>query len=91
MSSLIVIYLQKQTTFFDWLKCKQNPPKGDLHKYIGGQLTRHMLQLSCNASIIEHWKIDIEEPIPTQSIQVACGIYPSVSLTNHSCKPNISI
>ncbi|XP_045465214.1 SET and MYND domain-containing protein 4-like isoform X2 [Harmonia axyridis] len=41
-----------------------------------------------NSSIIEHW---IEgKDLPSDKEPVACGIFPSVSIMNHSCKPNIT-
>lgn len=61
--------------------------------FIGGKLTKHIAQISCNSSIIEHYDIDSNdsESIPEKLNQVACGMYPAVSMMNHSCKTNVSM
>ncbi|XP_012596225.2 protein-lysine N-methyltransferase SMYD4 isoform X3 [Microcebus murinus] len=60
----------------------------------GVAMLRHMLQLQCNAqaiTTIQH--IGSKENIITDSRQVrlATGIFPVVSLLNHSCSPNTSV
>ncbi|XP_074244450.1 SET and MYND domain-containing protein 4 isoform X3 [Saimiri boliviensis] len=60
----------------------------------GVAMLRHMLQLQCNAqaiTTIQH--TGCKEGIVTGSRQVrlATGIFPVVSLLNHSCSPNTSV
>ncbi|XP_007935763.1 SET and MYND domain-containing protein 4 [Orycteropus afer afer] len=60
----------------------------------GVAMLRHMLQLQCNAqaiTTIQH--TGSKENIVTNSRQVrlATGIFPVVSLLNHSCSPNTSV
>lgn len=60
----------------------------------GVAMLRHMLQLQCNAQAITTiQQTGSEENIVTDSRQVrlATGIFPVVSLLNHSCSPNTSV
>jgi len=61
-------------------------PDDDVH-FIGGLLLRHIVQLVSNAhavtEILEH------EDGSTEQVRLATGIYPAVSLMNHSCIPMI--
>ncbi|XP_016066616.1 PREDICTED: SET and MYND domain-containing protein 4 isoform X2 [Miniopterus natalensis] len=65
----------------------------ELHIW-GVAMLRHMLQLQCNAQAITTvQQIEPKENIITESRQVrlATGIFPVVSLLNHSCSPNTSV
>uniref|UniRef100_A0A2K6EVA3 Protein-lysine N-methyltransferase SMYD4 n=1 Tax=Propithecus coquereli TaxID=379532 RepID=A0A2K6EVA3_PROCO len=60
----------------------------------GVAMLRHMLQLQCNAQAITTiQQTGSKENIITDSRQVrlATGIFPVVSLLNHSCSPNTSV
>lgn len=60
----------------------------------GVAMLRHMLQLQCNAQAITTMQqTGSKENIITDSRQVrlASGIFPVVSLLNHSCSPNTSV
>ncbi|XP_045426964.1 SET and MYND domain-containing protein 4 isoform X2 [Pipistrellus kuhlii] len=60
----------------------------------GVAMLRHMLQLQCNAQAITTLQqTGSKESIVTDSRQVrlATGIFPVVSLLNHSCSPNTSV
>ncbi|XP_055476279.1 SET and MYND domain-containing protein 4 isoform X1 [Psammomys obesus] len=60
----------------------------------GVAMLRHMLQLQCNAQAITSlWHTESNESVITDSRQVrlATGIFPVVSLLNHSCSPNTSM
>lgn len=60
----------------------------------GLAMLRHMLQLQCNAQAITSIQhTGSEESIVTNSRQVrlATGVFPVVSLLNHSCSPNTSV
>nr|XP_004667907.2 SET and MYND domain-containing protein 4 isoform X2 [Jaculus jaculus] len=60
----------------------------------GVAMLRHMLQLQCNAQAITSMQhTGSKESIITNSRQVrlATGIFPVVSLLNHSCSPNTSV
>ncbi|XP_036124399.1 SET and MYND domain-containing protein 4 isoform X1 [Molossus molossus] len=65
----------------------------ELHIW-GVAMLRHMLQLQCNAQAITTiQQTGSEENIVTDSRQVrlATGLFPVVSLLNHSCSPNTSV
>ncbi|KAM8818239.1 SET and MYND domain-containing protein 4 isoform 2-T2 [Rhynchonycteris naso] len=65
----------------------------ELHVW-GVAMLRHMLQLQCNAQAITAiQQTGSKENIITDSRQVrlATGIFPVVSLLNHSCSPNTSV
>uniref|UniRef100_A0A8D2DSL9 Protein-lysine N-methyltransferase SMYD4 n=1 Tax=Sciurus vulgaris TaxID=55149 RepID=A0A8D2DSL9_SCIVU len=60
----------------------------------GVAMLRHMLQLQCNAQAITTiQQTESKESIIANSRQVrlATGIFPVVSLLNHSCSPNTSV
>ncbi|ERE67968.1 SET and MYND domain-containing protein 4 isoform X3 [Cricetulus griseus] len=60
----------------------------------GVAILRHMLQLQCNAQAITSIRhTGSRENVITNSRQVrlATGIFPVVSLLNHSCSPNTSV
>lgn len=94
MAAIVVTYLKKYTEFFTWFLKQKNCPKKDLViliKYMGGLITKHIAQLSCNSSIIEHWTYSSTDVLfPNILITIACGMFPSVSIMNHSCKPNVT-
>lgn len=93
---VIITYLEKKTQFFTWLLAQNNfsgiRNLKELKILIGNLIVRHIAQLSCNSSIIEHWVDKVtENGVSEELVQVACGIFPSVSIMNHSCKPNITM
>ncbi|XP_030763066.1 SET and MYND domain-containing protein 4-like [Sitophilus oryzae] len=94
MAAIVVTYLKKYTDFFSWFLKQKNCPKDDsnnLIRYIGGLITKHIAQLSCNSSIIEHWTYSSTDLLfPDILITIACGMFPSVSIMNHSCRPNVT-
>lgn len=94
MAAIVVSYLKKYTNFFKWFIKQENCPKHDIHSlinYIGGLITKHIAQLSCNSSIIEHWTYSSTDLLfPDILITIACGMFPSVSMMNHSCRPNVT-
>ncbi|XP_059936910.1 SET and MYND domain-containing protein 4 isoform X4 [Mesoplodon densirostris] len=60
----------------------------------GVAMLRHMLQLQCNAQAITTiQQTGSEENLITDSRQVrlATGLFPVISLLNHSCSPNTSV
>lgn len=60
---------------------------------VGGLLLRHIYQLVCNAHAITSLEcMSVKEDdivTTTEQVRVATAIYPSASLMNHSCDPNI--
>ncbi|CAG9864473.1 unnamed protein product [Phyllotreta striolata] len=94
LATVVVAYLKKYTEFFSWYiketTCPRNDPS-ELEEYIGGLITKHIAQLSCNSSIIEHWTYSSTDLLfPDILITIACGMFPSVSMMNHSCRPNVT-
>lgn len=61
--------------------------------FVGTLLLRHMLQLIANAHAITQHNLTTagagENIIEEEQQRVAVGIYPSASMMNHSCDPNI--
>lgn len=60
--------------------------------YISGILLRHMLQLICNGHAITRLNISDSESgniVTEYQCRIATAIYPSASMMNHSCDPNI--
>jgi hypothetical protein len=61
---------------------------------VGAMILRHIAQLVCNGHAIT--KIDRISPeneikgvVTEQQVRIATAIYPSASMMNHSCDPNI--
>lgn len=87
--------LQAQTTGLKSPRLKAVTPGlcADLTIW-GVAMLRHMLQLQCNAQAITSiCHTGSKESIITNSRQVrlATGVFPVVSLLNHSCSPNTSV
>ncbi|XP_058803847.1 SET and MYND domain-containing protein 4-like isoform X2 [Phymastichus coffea] len=60
--------------------------------YISGIILRHMLQLICNGHAITKLQLANNENgncITEYQCRLATAIYPSASMMNHSCDPNI--
>ncbi|XP_006863296.1 PREDICTED: SET and MYND domain-containing protein 4 [Chrysochloris asiatica] len=60
----------------------------------GVAMLRHMLQLQCNAQAVTTiQQTGSKESIITNSrqVRIATGIFPVISLLNHSCSPNTSV
>ncbi|XP_044752058.1 SET and MYND domain-containing protein 4-like isoform X2 [Coccinella septempunctata] len=91
MSLTVSTYLREYTNYFDWLLSQKKNSKLNIDHIVTSfesQLVKHILQFQNNSSIIEHWLEG--ETLPLDKEPVACGIFPSVSIMNHSCKPNIT-
>ncbi|XP_061659341.1 SET and MYND domain-containing protein 4 isoform X3 [Syngnathoides biaculeatus] len=63
-------------------------------RLLGGAALRHLLQLRCNAQAV----VMLEEQgssdavvLSSQERRVATAIFPTLSLFNHSCRPNTSL
>lgn len=93
---VLVCYFESQTDFFKWLCDKITlEEKKELNIYFGSCLLENVAQIACNASIIEHWNCsdfnDYNSIIPEEKMPIATGLYPAVSMMNHSCKPNVAM
>ncbi|XP_018325620.1 histone-lysine N-methyltransferase ASHR1-like isoform X2 [Agrilus planipennis] len=94
IATAIVCYLEKYTDFYVFNYSKLNyEKKEDLVIESGAHLCKHIAQFICNANVIHHLSSNfLNNPeMPFNVIPVACGIFPSISIMNHSCKPNISL
>lgn len=64
----------------------------DVH-LVGGLLHRHLMQLSANAHAINDYIQAMPEEGGSQlkyrDVPVSSGLYPWISLLNHSCEPNV--
>ena len=59
--------------------------------HVGGLLLRHICQLICNGHAIRE-KLFVAESDSVDVVEeqrIATAIYPTTSLLNHSCKPNV--
>ncbi|XP_017784826.1 PREDICTED: SET and MYND domain-containing protein 4-like [Nicrophorus vespilloides] len=105
-AAVIVLHLKEKTSFFQDLEMKLDRP--DAIDFIGGLLTRHLMQIYLNSSSIINYELkynlndktllpssvkksmDIVDLMMFQSYYGA-GVYPSISMMNHSCQPNTNI
>lgn len=75
--------------------CNSGPEQNGIgiKNIVGGLLLRHILQLVCNAHAITSLisKVADEDGVVVSSeqVRIATAIFPSASLMNHSCNPNI--
>lgn len=87
-ATLLLIYLQKKTDFFE------KHPNLDLDS-VGNELLHHMTRLVCNGNAISiHMLSDYDSgshtPISNEAQpRIGTAIFPTSSLLNHSCDPNI--
>ncbi|CAL8238088.1 unnamed protein product [Merluccius merluccius] len=64
------------------------------HWLLGSVVLRHMLQLRCNAqavSVLQDAGLSDSRVQATQEIRIATALFPTLSLLNHSCRPNTSL
>ncbi|KAL4132470.1 hypothetical protein QTP88_009613 [Uroleucon formosanum] len=87
-ATLLLIYLQKKTDFFE------KHPNLVLDS-VGNELLHHMTRLVCNGNAISsHMLSDYDSGSRTSIIdesrpRIGTAIFPTSSLLNHSCNPNI--
>ncbi|CAH1725534.1 SET and MYND domain-containing protein 4-like [Aphis gossypii] len=87
-ATLLLIYLQKKTDFFE-----KHPNLA--MSSVGNELLHHMTRLVCNGNAIStHLMSDHESGSFTSIIdesqpRIGTAIFPTSSLLNHSCDPNI--
>ncbi|CAG7833348.1 unnamed protein product [Allacma fusca] len=88
-ASLLVNFLMKRTNLFN--DCLLE----DVYT-VGGVLLKHICQLICNAHAItsiaadHHLQFFSVTTTQESQIRIASAIYPSASMMNHSCDPNIA-
>ncbi|XP_043683945.1 SET and MYND domain-containing protein 4-like [Vespula pensylvanica] len=66
--------------------------ESDRHLYVGSLLLRHILQLVSNGHAITKLDVivsDKDKVLTERENRVAKAIYPSASMMNHSCDPNV--
>lgn len=97
-AELLALYLVHKTDYFK-KDTKSLKVESDVLTEVCGLLLRHIAQLVCNAHAIT--KVDCEKSLPEFSDgrantviaesqqRIATAIYPSASMMNHSCDPNI--
>lgn len=97
-ATLLLIYLKESTEYFnnrqniEQIELLHISNKSELNiDFIGRLILRHIAQLICNAHAIT--KIEsmpaIHGVTEEAQVRIATAIYPSVSMMNHSCNPNI--
>ncbi|XP_078040998.1 protein-lysine N-methyltransferase SMYD4 isoform X2 [Augochlora pura] len=95
---MLTTYLLEYTDFFetsdinDYLTKNSNIiTDNNKHLCVSSLLLRHILQLICNGHAISSLDIQLNQNdfSVNENDIVAAGIYPSASIMNHSCDPNI--
>merc|ERR1711860_355545 len=60
------------------------------HKNIvGGHLLRNIMMLPCNAHEVSELALNLSNPAMSVTEELAAGIFPVLSLVNHSCNPSL--
>ena len=64
----------------------------EVRDFVGGLLLRHICQLVCNAHAITDLQLSSlsGRVASEEQVRIATAIYPTASMMNHSCSPNIS-
>lgn len=84
----MLLYLQKKTDFFE------KHPQFDLY-FVGNELLHHMTRLVCNGNAISSHVLSdnasetLTSVIDESQPRIGTAIFPTSSLLNHSCDPNI--
>lgn len=90
----LTLYLEKFTKYFDYLRSKLPfvMLEHELKLFAASLLLRHMGQLVCNGHAImslQEFETNGLRSVEEREVRLATAIYPSASLMNHSCDPNI--
>lgn len=96
---MVTLYLLHYTDYFKEEAVSSSPDellqdKKSIVCLVGAMILRHIAQLVCNGHAIT--KLDRmlpenenKEVFTEQQVRIATAIYPSASMMNHSCDPNI--
>lgn len=57
--------------------------------YVAGHILRHIMMLPCNAHEVSELALNLESLPESETKEIGSGIYPTLSLINHSCDPNV--
>ncbi|XP_063398238.1 SET and MYND domain-containing protein 4-like [Mytilus trossulus] len=57
--------------------------------YVAGHMLRHIMMLPCNAHEVSELALKPECLPESETKEIGSGIYPILSLINHSCDPNV--
>lgn len=86
---LMNLYLKHHTTYFS-----STNKNHFTFKVMGGRILHHIAQMICNGHAVT--KVDFtststkKSTVSEENQRIATAIYPSASMMNHSCDPNIT-
>lgn len=86
---MLALFIKQRTTFIDHVIKENNSISLDSDQWmllISVLLIQHICQLICNAHSINFFVDDSDD---SHFYETATGLYPLISIMNHSCDPNI--
>ena len=58
--------------------------------FIGGLILRHLQSNPCNAHEVSELQLNLNSVATSETVEIAAGIYATLSLFNHSCDPSVT-
>ncbi|CAG5116220.1 unnamed protein product [Candidula unifasciata] len=60
-----------------------------LRYLVGGHILRNTMMLPCNAHEVSEFCLNMNDPPMSVTLEIGGGVYPVLSLLNHSCDPSV--
>lgn len=61
----------------------------NLRYLVGGHILRNIMMLPCNAHEVSEFSLNVTDPPMSVTLEIGGGVYPVLSLLNHSCDPSV--